>query len=670
MHFLYPAFLYALGLIAIPILIHLFNFRRYKKVVFSDIRFLKELTEQNKKQQSIKQWLILLCRVLAIAFLVFAFAQPFTPSNENSKLNQAYWVSVFVDNSFSMQANTKEGSLLDQAKKKAIEIANSYKETDQFQLLTNDFEGKHQRLVSKKDFLELVSQVQESSAHKNFSEVLKRQESIGAQVGSGKGQFYWVSDFQKNMAPTLVQPDSTASIFLVPLKGELNQNTWIDTAWFAEPILKKGAQNKLFVRIKNESEADFNNQPIVLKIDGTQKSIQNISCPSGEKTTLEMRFTLPDYAWHDIELGLTDYPIVFDDKYFLAAKAKEFVHVLHIKEGESSNLLAKVYSLDPFYEYKESNIKQLNFEDFPKQAAIVLNEPKSISSGLNAELVKFVKGGGVLFFIPSPSPTDILSIQTFLNSLGVQYSNFSKQISKVNRVETKDPIFENVFSKIPELANLPSNMAYWQMSGTNQSFRNIITLSNDLPFLARTKLGLGSAYFLSASLQPEGTDFGKQSLFVPFMLNLPLQSGIKQYACFNLGEQSQFTFEAQSVQKVVQLKLGKQEHLVEVSVKDKAGFGKLNGQIQQAGVYSLHFEKTEWAKIAFNYPRTESVQGYIDTEDFAKKIGAKELGTNLSGLKSQLEKEIQGTHYWQWALLLALLFLVLEMLLIRGLKFS
>ena len=160
MQFLYPSFLYALGLIAIPILIHLFNFRRYKKIVFSDIRFLKALSEQNKKQQTLKKYLILLSRILMIIFMVLAFAQPFIPFNKKSSNFNSKIVSIYIDNSFSMQSLGKNGPLLDQAKAKAKEIAQVYAESDNYQLLTNDFEGKHQRLVSQKDFLQMLEEVQ------------------------------------------------------------------------------------------------------------------------------------------------------------------------------------------------------------------------------------------------------------------------------------------------------------------------------------------------------------------------------------------------------------------------------------------------------------------------------------------------------------------------------
>ena len=123
MQFLYPTFLFALSAIAIPIIIHLFYFRRFKKVYFTNVRFLKEVKEETSARQKLRNLLVLLLRCLAIAFLVFAFAQPFIPRDVEVKQGQQA-VSVFVDNSFSMSAMSQDVPLLENAKQKAKEIKN------------------------------------------------------------------------------------------------------------------------------------------------------------------------------------------------------------------------------------------------------------------------------------------------------------------------------------------------------------------------------------------------------------------------------------------------------------------------------------------------------------------------------------------------------------------
>src|SRR6187549_1647605 len=126
MHFLYPAFLFALLSLAIPVLVHLFNFRRYQKVYFSNVQFLKEIREQQSSRRNLKERLILASRLLALLFLVLAFARPYIPGPQVVNAGKLKVASVFIDNSYSMQTLSREGSLLDEAKKKAKEIVTAY----------------------------------------------------------------------------------------------------------------------------------------------------------------------------------------------------------------------------------------------------------------------------------------------------------------------------------------------------------------------------------------------------------------------------------------------------------------------------------------------------------------------------------------------------------------
>src|ERR1700745_1818876 len=103
MSFLYPQFLWALSLLSLPVIIHLFNFRRYKKVYFTNVKFLREIQEETKSSSRLKELLILAMRCLAIACLVLAFAQPFIPGGLNTAKRGNTAVSIYIDNSFSME---------------------------------------------------------------------------------------------------------------------------------------------------------------------------------------------------------------------------------------------------------------------------------------------------------------------------------------------------------------------------------------------------------------------------------------------------------------------------------------------------------------------------------------------------------------------------------------
>jgi hypothetical protein len=136
--------------------------------------------------------------MLAITFLVLAFAQPFIPSEQSANKATKKAVSIYIDNSFSMEAVNNDEQLLNIAKRKAEEIVNGYTIDDQFQLLTNDMEAKHQRLVSKEEMLQMITQVQRTPEVRSLSEIVKRQRDIlNRDKAQSQKNIYAISDFQK-----------------------------------------------------------------------------------------------------------------------------------------------------------------------------------------------------------------------------------------------------------------------------------------------------------------------------------------------------------------------------------------------------------------------------------------------------------------------------------------
>src|SRR5690554_2868225 len=99
MQFKHPEILYALFLLLIPILIHLFQLRRFQKIDFTNVAFLRKVTSQTRKSSEIKKWLTLLTRLLAMACLILAFAQPFFTSKTAIEKNLE--TVLYIDNSFS-----------------------------------------------------------------------------------------------------------------------------------------------------------------------------------------------------------------------------------------------------------------------------------------------------------------------------------------------------------------------------------------------------------------------------------------------------------------------------------------------------------------------------------------------------------------------------------------
>ena len=212
-----PQLLYALFAIAIPILIHLFNFRKHKKIYFSSIRFLKEIKEKNKKKSELKNILILLIRILAISFLVLAFAKPYIPVNTAKISNDIF---LYIDNSQSMDIDFGEGNLLNSAKNKAIEISKAYPSDKNFYLITNDFKSQHTSSYPA-DLIKLqIEKIESSPKQRSITDVISRINSID----SSNNHIYFISDFQENTLKidNLKEYEIKNRISLIPI---VNNNT-------------------------------------------------------------------------------------------------------------------------------------------------------------------------------------------------------------------------------------------------------------------------------------------------------------------------------------------------------------------------------------------------------------------------------------------------------------
>ncbi len=661
MQFLYPGFLYALGLVSIPVLIHLFNFRRYKKIVFSDIRFLKEFTEQNKKQQTLKHILVLLARTLAIAALVFAFAQPFIPSNPLQSSTLSNKISIYIDNSPSMEAIAEKGSLLNTAKEEALKLVKAFPDKDEFNLLTNDFEGKHQRWLKKKDILKEIELVSPSQTFRNAAEIQLRQQSLF--TGQANGYNFWLSDFQHNLKlDGSVTFDSTFLPKPFILEANQAQNIWIDSAWFPQPLLHLGSNNKIKVRIKNGGTSPWENQPLVLKIDGIQKALVNLTCNAGSSETAEINFSLSDYSPHGFELLLTDFPIVFDDVYYLSAAAKKILNVLLIHNGEGNKHLETVFSLDSLYAFSDMPIGNLKSELFADQQLIILKSPQEMSATVYQELEKFVRSGGVLLAVPGVKMGN--SFQTFLQKVGFGLNQAQNSKQVFEKPSQRHPLMANVFSKLPDLAAMPTVNSWYNFT-LNKSHKTIISLENGQEWLSEVGLGKGSVYLMGSNLNLESGNFVQNALFVPVMLNLPIQAIQAAPASFSIGKQINFQLPSEAAGKVVQIKNELADYRVETRLLNNQVFAALNGISPKAGIYSVLADGNEISKVAFNFPRQESNMKFYANEEIEAKLSEPLLVQTIDAYRNTISATGQGKALWRYFLLLALLMILIEVLLLR-----
>lgn len=674
MSWLYPLFFAALASIAIPVIIHLFNFRRFKRIYFTNVALLQEVQQETRSQRNLKHILVLMARIFAIAFIVLAFVQPYIPAASGASQQGVSAVSVYIDNSFSMSSVGKEGELLQAAKNKARDIASAYSSTDLFQLVTADFEGKHQRLQSREDFLRMVDEVEVSPASRKLSDIVSRQKEALNKDPYAQKIAYVLSDFQQNMVDVeAINADSTIVTELVRLQANPKANLSIDSVWLVTPYVQANNPAQLMVRVKNFGEAQ-ENIPLTLKINNAQKGLANFSINKNETKNIELTFTASATGWQNAVLEVMDAPISFDDKLFFAFEVKQQINILSIYPEEPSNSLGAVYGkIDEYYKLTQVSDKQLDYSAFPQYSLIVLDGVKTISSGLNAELNKFAKSGGSLVVFPPTDEELDESTNSFLSSLGVGgWQSFTAQNQRVTGLNAEHPIFRNTFEKLSENIDKPVIQKYFTSSST--SGEPIMSLQNGQSFLTHYSVENGRVYVFNSPLNVEWNNFPAHALFVPTMLNMALNSVITPNLFYTIGngELVKLNLAGQGKDQVYKLKLDKAEFIPQMVIKENKLNLSAGPELKEPGNYILaSSDKDLGVRVAFNYNRNESANSYYTEEELSELItipSIRVLENTPKGIKEAIIEADKGVQLWRYCIAFGLFFLLCEVLLLRFLK--
>lgn len=677
--FLAPGALYGLFFLAVPVIIHLFNFRRFKKVLFTNVRFLKELQEETTRTSRLKHLLILLTRLLAVLFLVLAFAQPIFNTSEQLPPASSSLVSVFVDNSFSMNAVGPQGTLLEVAKNRAGEIARSYPQSTRFQLLSADFSAVQQRILDKDEFLEEVAKISLSPFSRTVNEVVLRQKEAMSQSGQTEMSSYIISDFQESSMQEPLKADSSIYVSLVALPMQETPNVFIDSCWLASPLVQLNEPFNVEVKVVNGSSKDIENVPLRLSINGRQKAVSGITLGAGESAIVPFSVTIQESGWQAAEVRINDHPVTFDDSYFFSFEVKEKVNVLVVNEAAALPYPEAVFSDPARFNFLRSDVRRVDFSTLKDQHLIVIEDIASLPSGFSDELRKTIEGGGTVCLFPDSASVSG-GLSPFLSILGVEaLTGVREGEDRVADIEWNHPLFADVFDKskmIDKNMALPGfrKLFVWQ-GNARGSGEVLMTTRGGQPFLSVYSKGKGQLFVFSVPMKPGFSELARHSVFAPVIYRMALLGARQMDAAFTIGafKPVLLYIPAPTGDESLRLALrGKDEELIpRVRVLSSALSLETGDQLREAGHYDLRGGAQLAAVLSFNFDRKESIMRFLGKDQLddwlsrAPEGRAALLSDEIPDLTRVLTVLNQGTPLWKWAIVLSLLFLILEILLIR-----
>lgn len=667
-----PLFLIGLLAVGIPIAIHLLQLRRYKKVYFSNVSMLQKLQSENRKQSQLRRLLILAARVLTIVFLVLAFCQPVIRHRYQPLQSGATVVSVYVDNSFSMECGGMDGSLLESAKAKAAEVAAAYKPGDLFQLITNDLSGGQFHWLSREDFLQAVSQIDVSPTTTHLSAIALRQNQFLHAANAANRHAYIISDFQRATSDIENYPaDSLIYTTFLPLGGSDVDNIYIDSLAFDAPAYYPGALVRVHAVVTNRGAKAVERLPLRLFAADKQRAVTTVDLPAHGSATAEMSFTLDEPGTLQGYVETTDYPITFDDRLYFTLAVQQQIPML-VVSGQSENpYLRRLFAADSLVAYRQCAVGQVDYSHLTDHSLVVLDELHAISSGMAQTLTEYVQQGGALLVIPAHDAESQSYNQMLAAMHAPQLEGWDPQTLRASVADQSHLLYHGVFQGRGENIELPTVMGRYRLRTTAATVsQSIISLADGSPLLLSLPVGQqGSLYLAAMPLRPEYTDFVKQALFVPTLYNMALFSTpvLSPYHLLSSTD---------PIPLAEQLEPDQVVHLVGAEVDVIPDIRRLgmrqclipHGQIVAAGNYRLHPLSQG---LSFNNSRQESDLTAYSPDELKHVLRQQGLAnyslmpTTQKSVTDYIRQRQQGTPLWRWCLLLALLSLLAETLLIR-----
>ncbi|WP_298115029.1 BatA domain-containing protein [Flavobacterium sp.] len=642
MQFKHPEILYFLFLLVIPILVHLFQLRKFKTEFFTNVKFLKELSIQTRKSSKIKKYLLLASRLLLLAFLILAFAQPFFKAKDSKNAtNELY---IVLDNSFSMQAKGQKGELLKRAVQDLLEHS---PENVNFSLLT----------CSDNYWNTDIKSIQKELQNLKYSASPFQLDNLLAKIKAHKSAFnkdiVVITDavgLQPNQVKNTKEDENL--YFIIP-EAEKTDNIAIDSVYVNQVL-----DNFYEIGVKLDAfGTDFKDIPIALYNNKKLTAKTLVNFESKSKT---INFTIPKEDFHGY-VSIADNGLEYDNNYYFSISKPEKSNVISIGDAEKSSYLSRIYTEDEF-NYSNFSLQTLDYNLLDKQDAIVLNELKDIPQALQTTLKSFVEKGGNVILIPS-SESVVSNLNTFLSAFGgIQFKSLNNSEKMITKINFSHPLFGSVFEKKVDNFQYPNTKTSFDL---NSAAPMVLGYSDQSSFLSAIQNGVSSVYVFNAPINKGNSNFQNSPLIVPTFYNMAQNSQKAGINASIIGESKPFIVETLLTKdEIVNVKNDTESFIPIQQILNNKVKLTFNDNPKEAGNFDILNKENPIGKLSFNYNRSESnlTNANPDAVSDYKEIN------NVASIFDTLQADRSDNQIWKWFIILALLFVAIEVLIQKFVK--
>ncbi len=672
MQFLQPNYLWALGALAIPIAIHLFNFQRRRKVYFSNVALLEQVEQSTSAMRKLKHYLALVLRMLAITALVLAFSQPVL-NNDSANITGEGDISIWIDNSPSSVADNGNGTVLDRSVPVAEKLIGQYSTLTRFQILDNGFTGADGWFYGKKQSLKRLRSLEQGFQVRTGAEVLSRQNASLARESGVRKEVWWIGDFQKNLQleAGALPIEKGVTYHWVPIETGKPANISIDSAWLDNPVLQAGSTQMLKVKISNRSNTPANEVQVRFLIEDKLAGSTSSGLEPGQTKVVSFNFSLPESKPYQSRIEITDQPIVFDNVRYLVFQPLPKVKVVWVSDANYSAVDA-LFGNKELFELTKMSSSNLNPSKFSDADLLVLGvSGKTDITGFSG----FKDNGTALVLYPEAISGE--AYEKVIKSLAKIQANAiggrdtAVLSSAIEYPEKGQPFFTGVFETLSKNPVLPYSE---RIIDLNTGVK-LLNYKNKKAYLSRLLIGNRQVYVFAGPIESGAKGLSRHGLFVPVFYRLAFNS-LKNLLPLSFSVNSEvvpWPIEKNTIPKKIEWVSGKK--------KITPGFRLLGAKVLadvpksevEPGIYEVIMDGVKSGFIAFNTNPDEGFMQFYSLEELKKMASTfpnitVERSIETSGDIQALVSDLGAEKLWPWLILAAMVFLLAEVLVLKLLK--
>ncbi|GAB4378010.1 MAG: BatA and WFA domain-containing protein [Salibacteraceae bacterium] len=658
-----PSLIWALSLLVIPVIIHLFHFKRYVRFQFSDVSLLNEIKNRSRTQNRLKHLLILLCRMAFIAFLVLAFAQPRIAPQSSAIDRSPEAVALFVDNSYSMTARSNTTTLLNEAIQKAYEVVMAYPADTRFQLITCEMDAKGQYLLNREDIISELDKIEPVPYTAKAMSVAAFHRELLEREELKNGVLYMISDFNQVLDSADGSAPKLNKVRAIPVRPVVAENIGVDSVWFDSPILQPLGTYALHIRITNYGSNAATNIPVEVRIGNQLVGAAVIDMVANSSTDTAMELTLPREQFVTGRVSLADEYLQFDNNYYFSSRIKETVRIIEISP-QPTPAFATLFGGDGF-SYEHMPPGQIQQNKVMASGFLIVSRLADWNAGIRALVKEFAKSGKnvLISFGPEYLPA--------YDSGFEEMAGWRPVVADTGKftgadLQSAHHLFRNVFEDLPKNLNYPVSRLRWRIS--KGLYEHIISFADGSPLLLGSRVGSGQIYAITQPLDNKYGNFQRHALFVPAVVNMALSSG--QVYPLAYRTDARYVAFGQNLDAEQTVLYHKESGYRFKPAKSQNGMITA-GMVTKAGHYQLLVDDTLTGWLSFNHPRGESSMEIPERSKLASSLSVLSGDVEIldqednARIAAAIQRADLGQELWHIALIIALAFFILESLLIK-----